>query len=174
MDRMLKSLAAAMGRRGALRSLGVAGMLSLVATGLSDVSAKGPPNDGRGRMQTERRRKKKGKTKRGPTGPAGPAGPTGPAGPGERKTRNVISATSAPLGVAAGSRVIAFADCGGAGKVVMCGYQTDGSPDAFVNVFVSGMDSISDLSSCSASLFRTSEAGSSPGAVIQATAVCLD
>jgi hypothetical protein len=86
----------------------------------------------------------------------------------------VIGANSENLAAATGSRAAATADCGGEGKVVSCGYQTGGDAAQFVNVFVSGVGSNPVRSVCVASLLRTTEVGSTAGANIQATAVCLD
>jgi hypothetical protein len=167
-DRSIQTMSQATGRRGAVRSLGAGGLALLAALGLADASAR---ESRKGGVQADGKGKKKRKTKRGPTGPAGPAGPAGLA---EFKTKTVIGANSESLPAATGSRVIATVDCGGEGKVVSCGYQTSGDATLFVNVFVSGVASNPARSVCVASLLRTTDVGSSAGANIQATAVCLD
>jgi hypothetical protein len=166
-DRSRQSLARASGRRGAVRALGASGLALLAALGFADASAR---ESHKGGVQADGKGKKR-KAKRGPTGPAGPAGPAGLA---EFATRKVIGANSESLPAATGSRVSATVDCGGEGKVVSCGYQTGGDATQFVNVFVSAVGSNPDRSVCVASLLRTTDVGSTAGANIQATAVCLD
>jgi hypothetical protein len=164
LKRSMEGLAQATGRREAVRALGGRGLAVLAALGLAEASAKGSRKGG---AQADGKGKKKRKSKRGPAGPAGPAGLA------EFKTRKVNSALSDPLATAAGSRVSATAECGGVGKVVSCGYVTDGGAAAFVNVFVETMVSNNE-GSCFANLLRTSEAGSIAGAAIKAVAICLD
>lgn len=89
-DSMLRALAAAAGRRDAVRSLGALGLGGLAALGLTD-NADGKRRDTRrGRQRKQRAsastsagaeaKKKKKKPKPGPVGPGGPTGPTGPTG----------------------------------------------------------------------------------------------
>jgi hypothetical protein len=74
-----------------------------------------------------------------------------------------------------GSLVTATAECGGKGKVVSCGYQTGADAEPNVNVLVQAVLPDDERSTCSASLLRTAEVGSSTsfGGTIQAVAICL-
>ena len=88
-------------------------------------------------------------------------------------TRRVESESSTPLSGGAGGGACAFADCGGSGKVVSCGYQTSTDPAQLVNTFVHLVAPLEDSSRCVACLERIVSTGSTDGATIQAIALCL-
>jgi hypothetical protein len=116
-------------------------------------------------LQADRTRK----TKRGPTGPTGPTGPAGTT----LATRFAAADPSGPLPVTAGAVVASDADCGGEGQVVACGYSMSATPEQLVNTFVTRVEPNGDRSGCIAQLRRTAEVGSTAGARIEATALCL-
>jgi hypothetical protein len=148
--------------------------------GLSDTAAKqrdnGERSGGRDRQIERAKAEKKKKLKQGPAGPAGPPGPTGPI-PTVAVTRYVEGAPSAPLAVEVDSFASSNADCAGLGAVVNCGYLLSGTGAELANVVVRRVevnDGENELSNCIATMVRTSEAGSTAGAQIQAVATCLE
>lgn len=161
-DRLVNGLTQATIRRDALRSLGASGLVLLAALGLTDASAKGSHMGDNARVQADGKGKKNRKKKRGPAG-------------FKFATRVVVSAKSDPLTEATGSLVSATAECGGEGEVVSCGYQVDAEAEPNVNVVVQAALPNTERSSCTASLLRTLEVGSSTSfrSTIQAVAICL-
>jgi hypothetical protein len=162
-DQSLNGLASATGRRGPLRALSAIGISLLTAMGAGNAFANAPGEGGAKLLHDRRKRKKKRRKNHGATPPV----------PFQFATRVEVSASSIDLQTAAGSEVSAFADCGGEGKVVSCGYQTSDDPAELVNAFVNAVEANSTRSGCNAFLFRTAEAGATAGASIQAVAVCL-
>lgn len=112
------------------------------------------------------RTEKKRRTKRGP---AGPAGPTGPAA--TTLATRIVTMKSEPLPVTAGSAVAAVADCGGASKLVACGYRILAPGDQLMNAYVTRMEPYEG--GCLAEVRRTTADGSTAGAQIEAIATCL-
>jgi hypothetical protein len=145
-------------RRTAMRGVGALGMGLLASLSLMPAAAK-----------------KKSRAKIGPPGPAGPAGPAGPTGPAAPplQTRVEFSTNSSPLPTAQGSTVEATANCGGAGKVVSCGYQVNGDTEQLLDVIVEFVKPDNTRSTCVASLRRVLTNSSTAGATIQAVAICL-
>ena len=66
------------------------------------------------------------------------------------------------------------ADCGGAGRVVSCGYDVSVGANAQVaNLLVQQVVPFAERDRCRAILTRTADAGSTAGATIRAVAICL-
>jgi hypothetical protein len=155
LDQSVKVLARPAQRRAAMRSTGAVGTGLLIMLGLANASAK-----------------KKKKAKIGPPGPAGPAGPagaTGPAGPNFAST--TVFGLASELGANAEDTANASASCGGAGTVLGCGYEFNGSIAQLLNVFVLAVGPNSAASTCGVSLRRTA-GGADAGATVQAIALC--
>jgi hypothetical protein len=66
-----------------------------------------------------------------------------------------------------------LADCGGAGKVVTCGYQLNGDAAKFANLVVVVFGPLGDRSGCEAQIAHGAGADSTAGATVRVTALCL-
>jgi hypothetical protein len=133
------------GRRDAMRSLSAMGITVLAALGRADASAQG------GLHAARKKKHKK---------------------PGSGfATRYVASEQSEPLPHFVGASVSAFADCGGDGQVVSCGYELSGTAGELTTLVINVVRPTPERSGCVAGLYRASD--SATGATIQAVAICL-
>jgi hypothetical protein len=194
-DQPLQGLARFAGRRDAVRSLGAMATALLAALGHRKASAADKPRKhlgGKGgganlkdRRQNRIRTRNRRRGNADQTSPRARSGaetqresaeaddPTEIAARLPFATKYVFSAPSPPLPVASGSHVDGLADCGGRGRVVSCGYELFGTTPQLANAIVIGVGTDADRRLCVAHLFRVVSVGSSPGALIHATAVCL-
>ena len=87
-------------------------------------------------------------------------------------SKKVPGETSAPMD-ANGAAVFSRAFCpGGDGKLLGGGYRIGGTPDQVVNVIVGEVGPVDGAGSFVAVLRGTSDSGRTPGATIQAFAIC--
>jgi hypothetical protein len=159
---------------------GASGLALLSALGPADAVANGSSKRGGQRSKTRRgkgKRQSAGASTQNQTVQSNAAGTQGGVVQSEQRrhrftTRKVIGGTSAQLSTTVGSGATSFADCGGDGKALSCGYETTGAGEQLLNVFVSSVAPDPERSRCESMMQRTAGSGSVAGAVIRAVAVC--